>query len=247
MEITLALIGVIVSFVLGWFTSHYYYKKSYEKSLTTSHITMPRKIPVIRNLPAIVRIGSNIAEIYPGNRFKIGNSPFEIEVSKEGKILLHAEVRDTSGNVVALLRESELFVSPGLSYDINSDNQAIEVVDEEFKPVLQVIKLREDEIPQVVNQIETLIAAISRPTNLDIQGKLKASINLIKKNKEVLQVTYVSFLPQDSEKGPLAYIANDQGLYDGVEIARSRNLRSIIRRVFEYPGYIHPGLRKGKE
>ena len=38
---------------------------------------------------------------------------------------------------MAQLKNSRLFVSPGLGYDINADSSAIEAVDPESRPVLQ--------------------------------------------------------------------------------------------------------------
>ena len=71
------------------------------------------------------------------NKLNLGDSDYEIDRSPEGAFYLSGEIRDRGGNVVAQLKNSHLFVSPGVGYDINADSTAIEIVDSESRPVLQ--------------------------------------------------------------------------------------------------------------
>lgn len=78
-----------------------------------------------------------------------GISPLTLRVTEDRFIFLTIEIRNETGAVVALLRDSHLFVSPGLSYDVNSDLTAIEVVDEQLRPVLQVYRRDNPESLQI--------------------------------------------------------------------------------------------------
>ena len=69
---------------------------------------------------------------------RLGDSDYEIDRSPDGTFSLSGEIRDRGGrNVVAQLKNSRLFVSPGLGYDMNADSSAIEIVDPEARPVMQ--------------------------------------------------------------------------------------------------------------
>lgn len=69
---------------------------------------------------------------------RLGDSDYELDHSPDGGFSLSGEIRERGGrNVVAQLKNSRLFVSPGLGYDINADANALEVVDPESHPVLQ--------------------------------------------------------------------------------------------------------------
>jgi hypothetical protein len=68
-----------------------------------------------------------------------------MELGPDGTLWLDGEIRTPNGVVVATLRDSQLFVSPGLGYDVNSDENAIEIVDAYLTPVLQVLKSEGEE------------------------------------------------------------------------------------------------------
>ena len=127
----------------------------------------------------------------------LGDSDYEIDRSAEGAFYLSGEIRDRGGrNVVAQLKNSRLFVSPGLGYDMNADSSAIEVVDPEARPVLQFAR---DE------------------------GGLVGWIGTYQKSGEVLLCG-----------NPCAAISEKDAL----------PLLQHQRRIFQYPGYLHPGARE---
>ena len=71
---------------------------------------------------------------------RLGDGEYQIDRSREGVFHLSGEIRDRGGNVVAQLKDSHLFVTPGLGYDLNADSSAIEVVDPESRPILQFVR-----------------------------------------------------------------------------------------------------------
>src|SRR5262245_18580450 len=98
-----------------------------ERSIHTQNFDLPSLRSGER-----VQIGSVSYSDVAHNIVRLGDSEYEIDRSPEGAFSLSGEIRDRGGrNVVAQLKHSRLFVSPGLAYDINADSSAIEVVDRE--------------------------------------------------------------------------------------------------------------------
>jgi hypothetical protein len=127
----------------------------------------------------------------------LGDSDYEIDRSAEGAFHLSGEIRDPGGkSVVAELRNSRLFVSPGVRYDMNADSSAIEVVDPDLRPVLQFAR--------------------------DESG-LVGWVGTYQKSGEVLLCG-----------NPCAAISEKEAL----------PLLEQQRRIFQYPGYLHPGARE---
>jgi hypothetical protein len=128
---------------------------------------------------------------------RLGDSDYEIDRSPEGAFSLSGEIRDPGGrNVVAQLKNSRLFVSPGLAYDINADSSAIEVVDPKLRPVLQFAR---DE-----GGLVGWMATYQRSGEIFLCGDRCATV---------------------SEEEALPVLARQ-------------------RRIFRYPGYLHPGARE---
>ena len=131
------------------------------------------------------------------NMLTLGDSDYEIDRSPEGAFYLSGEIRDRGGrNVVAQLKNSHLFVSPGLGYDMNADSSAIEVVDPESRPVLQFAR---DE------------------------GGIVGWMGTYQKSGEI-------FLCGN----PCAAVSEKEAL----------PVLERQRRIFQYPGYLHPGARE---
>ena len=144
-----------------------------------------------------VLIGAVSYDKVSHNKITLGDSDYEIDRSPEGAFYLSGEIRDRGGrNVVAQLKNSRLFVSPGVAYDINADASAIEVVDPESRPVLQFFR--------------------------DGDG-LVGWMGTYQKSGEV-------FLCGN----PCAAVSEKEAL----------PVLEHQRRIFRYPGYLHPGARE---
>jgi len=221
-DVGLLLFGAIIGGVITLIVSQVYFERS--KSL--AHVAMQRKIPRLQVLPALFKVGTNLVMLNaPGQHMRISNlSPYTYEVGKDGTILLAGDVRDIQGRVVAHLRDSNLYVSPGMNYDVNSDMEAIEIVDEQLCPILQLRKLSSDEINKFALKIPALA---SRPTGAEVL--------------EVYHVAY-AFVPGSSK--PRAEIADEQGLTMTGDLPLALTRSKGIKRLFEYPGYRKPGVRK---
>jgi hypothetical protein len=69
--------------------------------------------------------------------FLIGNDPIKIWV-EDGQLKLSTVIRDSSGKIIAKLDANEWQVNPNLIFDRNFDENAVEVIDEKGKVILQV-------------------------------------------------------------------------------------------------------------
>jgi hypothetical protein len=144
-----------------------------------------------------VAIGSVSYDNVSRNVLTLGDSDYEIDRSPEGTFYISGEIRDRGGrNVVAQLKNSRLFVSPGLEYDMNADSSAIEVVDPDSRPILQFTR---DE-----RGLVGWMGTYQKSGAVFVCGNPCAAV---------------------SEKDALP-VLNRQ------------------RRIFQYPGYLHPGAHE---
>jgi len=144
-----------------------------------------------------ISIGGVSYEKVSHDKLALGDSDYEIDRSPEGAFYLSGEIRDRGGrNVVAQLKNSRLFVAPGLAYDFNADARAIEVVDPESRPVLQFAR--------------------------DENGLVGWTVTY-QKSGEVFVCG-----------NPCAAVSEQEAL----------PLLNRQRRIFRYPGYLHPGARE---
>jgi hypothetical protein len=120
-----------------------------------AHIQAARQVPRLSAFPFWVAQGAGVTQYIngAGTFVPFGNpsdeSTLKLRATEDRSIFVTMEIRNETGAVVALLRDSHLFVSPGLAYDVNSDLTAIEVVDEQLRPVLQVYRSNNPETLQV--------------------------------------------------------------------------------------------------
>lgn len=103
-----------------------------------------REIPWVQP-GAVVALGQGIAlYLRPGTAL-VSPVPFSSEfpsrvaMTAEGRVQINGVIRDYEGRVVALLRDSRLYLAPGVErYDVNSDLNTLEVFDSKLGPILQV-------------------------------------------------------------------------------------------------------------
>jgi hypothetical protein len=145
-------IGVLLSFGLGFVINDVYFQKSKTFTLKTANIQRLREIPRLNKFPFRISEGNNIFEIGGPRTFsfmKVGPHELSIRVTPERSIFLNVEIRDETGATVAELKDSQLFVLRGVDYDVNSDRSGFEVVDERLLPVLQIYRRDDLETLQV--------------------------------------------------------------------------------------------------
>jgi len=233
-----------LGFILGVIITEIYAIRSENFSQRLSYQAIQRTVPKIHLTPVIVRIGSVIHLVPPGDRMSISNrSPYQIEIANDGKLLLHAEIKDASGAIVAIVKDSNIFLLKGMEYDINSDNDAIEVVDEKKQPIFQITRIVNDDVKPIAQEVRDNLKVWEK-MDRDSRATLPARnlLKIIEKNREVLQVFYVSYLFSDNNKQAGISIADHIGYSEGpLEklVDRRRNLKCM----FKYPGYLFPGAR----
>ncbi len=66
-------------------------------------------------------------------------APISFGSNEKGSILLNCIIRDRYGNIKTTIRDSKLINQAGSNYDLNFDEDAYEIVDENKKTVLQII------------------------------------------------------------------------------------------------------------
>jgi hypothetical protein len=178
------------------------------KSKSMTHVAAPRKIPQIKEFPATLTIGTESFVITKRNQpIKLTSvSPYTIELGKDGNLLVNGQIKDREGRVVSHIKDSELYVSPGLNYDVNSDMDAIEIVDQQLNVVFQIFITSSD---------------------------ASKSISL----------TYRSFSFLPNNPNPVMETADDKGRRVTAILSPEDRMKGV-KRLFEYPGYEKPGLRK---
>jgi hypothetical protein len=165
---------------------------------------------------------------------------------------MYGEIRDRSGCVVVQAGGDTTTVLPRSGYDVNSDLKAIEVVDEEQKPVFQLsimpyeafqVQLtqarQKGDGPGIVNPNQTSRAPLGAQGEQMPAKPTEAERSPAKQPKEVMQLFYVA-----TDKGSL-WIVTPQGTTnsrdsDAKDVEQSRQ---SIRRIFHYPAHKYPGKR----
>jgi hypothetical protein len=89
--------------------------------------------PALKNGDAIF----SPAENYTGPLFKIGEDPIQVWVD-EGVLKLTATIRDENGDIIAQIIGNDFIIKPGLIFDRNFDERAIEVINSKGDVILQV-------------------------------------------------------------------------------------------------------------
>jgi hypothetical protein len=217
------IIGALIGALIGWGVAHYYYSKS--ESL--NYQSVQRMIPRLRSLPALFKVGNGLVQIpEAGGRVMLSNvSPWAFEVSRDGAVLLNGQIRNKNGMAVAYINNSLLYVSPGVNYDVNSDMSALEVVDDNLIPVMQLRLLSPEERD----------AFIDNSPNQAIRKMPKV---------DTLEVYYVSYAVAPDKSGTLVEIADANGITITGNLSSVSERIKSLRPIFKYPGCRNPGVRR---
>jgi hypothetical protein len=100
--------------------------------LGTSCVTLKRPFPT----------GSNTTDVF-GWIDGVGRIPLFLS-ERDGYLFITTDVRDESGDLVAVLTNNEWQVNPENTFDRNYSSNALEVIDEQGEVVLQVITTKSD-------------------------------------------------------------------------------------------------------
>jgi hypothetical protein len=141
------------------------------------------------------------------------------------------------------LRGTNLLISPGKKYDINSDVGAIEVVNDNLHPVLQIWKASDQELEileKKYREIEKDQKDHGKPT--DHLTPIFKALSC----HEVLMTRYVNYHAFETNKNIVQVeIADSQGITITIDIPSVIQRINGIKRLFEYPGNESPGVRRG--
>lgn len=106
----------------------------------------PRRLPITTGFPFGLIEGNNFTIVDgPISRDQIAvhsftGTPLTLRVFRDGAVLLDGDIRGRDGSVVAEIRDSRI-VTPGAKCDVNSDESALEIVDEDSRPVIQLFRV----------------------------------------------------------------------------------------------------------
>lgn len=137
---------------IGAGVTEWYNRRASTEAIVAAHRGLPRQVPVVRDYPVTVLVGSNVVVARGPNRHTLqGVFPFDvgsratIQITETGTFNLDLEIRDENGNIAVLIDDSRIFLEPGaLQYDVNGDLGAYEVVDSRQNPVLQIIRVENE-------------------------------------------------------------------------------------------------------
>ncbi len=114
--------------------------KSDENTRAVAYATESRKLPKIKvDAPITIVMG---AAFLRGRVEVLGENiygPFTYNVSKGNELLISGELRDASGSYAVHVTNSEIKTEIGLHFDINSDEDALEIVNRFGKPIVQIL------------------------------------------------------------------------------------------------------------
>ena len=138
-----------LTFLLGIAYSELEGLRASRQELATTNVSRARQLPRVIGLPARIVAGITFS-IDAGLEVGATNlSPYSYRVNDRGEVFINGLIHDKTGVAVAELRDSTLFVPPGLGYDVNSDEGALEVIAPDGKAILQVIRASDGRSLQV--------------------------------------------------------------------------------------------------
>jgi len=237
----------VFGYLLGLFSSEYYYARSQRDARHLANITMSRPVPFVRKFPVIIEDGGNTQEMPTPGRYRpaISRCPFSFFITEDGSINLRGVIYDTEGTIVTEgIGNSIRAIQPN-KYDVNSDAKAIEVVDINLRTVFQLVVVPyEDFITEKAQQLSKLrsvlrqrmeAAGIDETTFLLNNEQQIVEEFKRKKIEEVIRLSYIT------KQGESWWISSPDGSISVKSLEEDEG--SLIPRLFYYPGYSHPGKR----
>ena len=209
---------MLVGLVVGLFVDTVRDRISKSENQRTVNLERGRTIPMIRRLPIILADGPNWAIGARPGYYPVGVTwwPFSLMIKPDRTVRMYGEMRNESGIIVVKADGGVIRVLPQGPYDINSDERAIEVVDERRRPVFQLRMLSRSQWDKSLDEAERRVLGEAQ---------------------EVLQLNYVAV--QDGVWQVVTpYVSKECGDSQEVE-----SLRVCMIRIFEYPGHKYPGKR----
>lgn len=126
-----------------------------EEQERIAHVTRERPLPRIAG-NRVQLISGLRAILAPGARGQpFRPHPLHYRVTEDGRLYISGALHDHNGVAVVRLVESRVFVPPGVEYDVNWSRSALEVVNGDTVPVLQVIATA-DRSGIVVNWVDAV-------------------------------------------------------------------------------------------
>ena len=218
----LTAIGVFVgiaSFLLGLFFAEYLHIRSQRASEQLAHVLMSRPVPFVTELPVIIIDGTNTQVFTSPRRSSpfTSRTPFRYLITQDLDINLRGEIRNSKGSIIAEAIGDSIRVIQAKGFDINSDTKAIEVVDSNQRPLLQL----------TVISVEDYVAenAMARSEQME----------RFKEIDEVVRLYYITW------DGEIWVFSSPHGI-KWIK-APDEDDWSMIPRLFCYPGYLYPGKR----
>lgn len=220
-----------ITLLIGLGLGYFFFHKSQIVDYQLVNIETVRTIPLVIEFPSLIASSpANLVVTGPDyHEGKSPNCPFSFLIRESGEVLLWGSIRNESGDVAAIAEGSVVRAVPSIGYDINSDERAIEVVDNENRPVLQLRVVSYEHWQKQVDDAMKDIPQI---------GKYRASIDRqIENFKDVVQLNYVS-------REGKSWQVKTSGMYRArIDAKDLDDIRAKIIRIFEYPGYKYPGKR----
>ena len=115
-----------------------------ERSKKSDYLRFDRPLPRVQGVPLMLAIGTNLLTIGPGVTFPwIGRIPLSFKTTSQGELLISGPLYDKHGRRIGRLEESRLYTLPipELGFDVNWDDNALEIVDPGLNPILQARRI----------------------------------------------------------------------------------------------------------
>jgi len=264
-----AIVIAVVALILTLLFGVYIYALTKRDAIHLTNITRTRPVPFVRKFPVIIEDGGNTQVLPKPQRYSPIYSlcPFIYHIKPDGSINLRGEIRDEKGVIVTEATGDSIRVVQAKRYDINSDSKAIEVVDINKQPVFQLMvipfenfiremeqrrSMRDKEMRQqktTKNLIMLLEKAKQQMTEEHRKKEIDETIERVKQtnkfddieNLKKMKIDEVIRLSYINQRDEIWLIASTHGIRSFKSLGE--NERSLIPRLFCYPGYSYPGKR----
>jgi hypothetical protein len=256
-----AIVTLVVGFLLGIGSNAFFSHRDQISAAHQGEVDRPREVPLIHKFPILVFEGGNATIIsQPGYCHESFSwSPFSYGIAADLKIDMRGVIQDDSGCVVVEAAGCKVKARQGSRYDINSDNNAIEIVDSEQKPVFQLrIVPSEEFLSQLARSLSEGREELVRDFRTQYAGFVEACPELLRDFERVLAQppAFESVIKEKEvhEVLQLCYVTRVQGhvciitgqrpaFFPDSDYEHIQQCRNGIHRLFEYPAYKYPGKR----
>src|SRR6185436_4344886 len=137
---TPSVLTLVIGLAIGALVSAYYFERSVDLTFAVANASRPHSLPRLTSLSSSPASGWQFMDLQLAGCRDVHSMvifPLDLPTSGDGLPLLTYNLRRDDGVVIAEFVDGVVTLTPGLGYDVNSDEDNLEIVSPERVPVLQ--------------------------------------------------------------------------------------------------------------